>query len=277
MKKLLLILLIGWAGVTACKGPQGDIGPQGAIGPQGPTGPQGVAGPNHRGDLTGFVRLRTEAQVAVTDQSSLSVTAESNGIRTTAVTDQTGKFTLPNLVMGTYTLTYERNGYGTTKAFGIQHIGGASAPNPVPIQTVQAESATRVNNLRLVKADLSSFFSSFGNPVFQFAATRVDDKGSTCNCRFVMVYFSKDPTPTPTLHSASLRLTIGHEQGKEFIDSERSVNFVKGATPFKAGETVYAIAYGSSRPAPYYDPTTERWYDTALNPNPSNSIRITWP
>ena len=279
MKNLLYLFLIGAAVVTACKGPQGDIGPQGPIGSQGSAGPQGVAGPNHRGDLMGFAQLLNEdglIPTGVTDFSSVSVTAESNGIRTTAVSDRAGKFALPNLVMGTYTLTYERNGYGTKKVFEIHHIGGTLAPNPVPPEFIRAISTTQVNNLKVLKA--TKYSTSSG---LVFAATRIDDKGSACNCRMAHIFFSQDPNPSSVKHTADLVIPVGNETGKEFTNSERfldSADYVKGATPFKTGETVYAVIYGSSSTSyGYFDPATEQFYYTALNPNPGNIVKITWP
>lgn len=275
MKRIAILLLVNVLFIGSCKGPAGDIGPQGSAGLQGPQGAQGLAGPNHRGELTGFVQLRNEDFSLKTDHSGVTVSAESNGAKLTATSAQNGKFTLPTVPMGTYTLTYERSGHATMKVFGVQHIGGSSAPSVVPIQDIRALSTTQITNLKLAKIEISQFDDK---PRLLFSTTRADNGGGTCGCRNAFVYLSKDPNPSSSQYSASSAMPVGDEQGKEFTDSfSRSVDYKRGSAPFKSGDAVYAIAYGTIISVSYYDPSTDTRVYTNLNDKPSNIIKITWP
>jgi hypothetical protein len=79
--------------------------------------------PNLEGSLVGFVYTFDEFANLLNDHSNVQVTALGLDHYTTR-TDIEGRFEFKGLPAGTYELHFEKEGFGTLKQFGIQHLGG---------------------------------------------------------------------------------------------------------------------------------------------------------
>jgi hypothetical protein len=75
------------------------------------------------GDITGTIFLYDTLYGKMTDHSGIKVSV--NTLQQT-ITDSKGNWTLPNVPVGTYSLTYEKAGFGTKKYFNIQHTGNGT-------------------------------------------------------------------------------------------------------------------------------------------------------
>ena len=71
-------------------------------------------------NITGSVNLFDDGVTEI-DNSNMTVSVEGSSI--SAITNDSGQFTLSNVPFGTITLVYEKNGYGTFKKFNIVHNG----------------------------------------------------------------------------------------------------------------------------------------------------------
>jgi hypothetical protein len=79
--------------------------------------------PDLKGSLVGYVFTFDEYANRLYDQSNVQVTAlglDHFSIRT----DKNGRFEFKDLPAGTYELHVEKEGFGTMKQFGVQHLGG---------------------------------------------------------------------------------------------------------------------------------------------------------
>jgi hypothetical protein len=90
----------------------------------------GVAGcrktitqPDLTGSLVGYIFAFDEYATLLDDHGNIKVTALGKGQFSTR-SDKNGRFEFKDLPAGTYELHIEKDGFGTLKQFGIQHLGG---------------------------------------------------------------------------------------------------------------------------------------------------------
>ena len=76
--------------------------------------------PSTQANISGSVNLYDESTTLV-DKSNMTVRVLGTTPVITALTDADGKFVLTNVPFGTYTLEYEKTGYGTYQKTGLIH------------------------------------------------------------------------------------------------------------------------------------------------------------
>jgi hypothetical protein len=79
--------------------------------------------PALKGSLVGYVYTFDEFAILKDDHSNVQVSALGLDHFSTR-TDKNGRFEFKDLPAGTYELSLEKEGFGTLKQFGIQHLGG---------------------------------------------------------------------------------------------------------------------------------------------------------
>ena len=79
--------------------------------------------PYLKGDIIGYAFCYDEYGNDLEDYSGIKVVTEP-GRKYSAVTDKNGRYVLKHVLNGTYNLSFEKEGFGTMKMFGIQHLGG---------------------------------------------------------------------------------------------------------------------------------------------------------
>ena len=75
------------------------------------------------GDIIGYAFCFDEYGNKLEDFSGIQVVTEP-GRKYNAFTDKNGFYELKNVIKGNYNLSFEKEGFGTMKMFGIQHSGG---------------------------------------------------------------------------------------------------------------------------------------------------------
>ncbi len=88
-------------------------------------GDTGPAGPSITGDLIGFSYLYDVDGNHVLDNSGIAVSVDGTNI--SATSDSSGRWMLPGLNTGTYTIAISKEGYGTEKIIGYPFVGGGQA------------------------------------------------------------------------------------------------------------------------------------------------------
>ncbi|WP_298315988.1 carboxypeptidase-like regulatory domain-containing protein [uncultured Aquimarina sp.] len=71
-------------------------------------------------DIIGTVELYDDDQNII-DNTGMTVSLEGTSPLITATTDLNGNYSLKNIPFGTYTLVYEKEGFGTYKRFDVEH------------------------------------------------------------------------------------------------------------------------------------------------------------
>lgn len=81
--------------------------------------------PGLEGNLVGYAFTFDEFAVLLGDHSGITVTT-TGPKKYTAITDKKGRYELKRLPTGTYTLQFEKPGFGTMRYYGIKHLGGSA-------------------------------------------------------------------------------------------------------------------------------------------------------
>jgi hypothetical protein len=155
----LLIVLMSMGLLSGCSGIQdmlkGDQGETGSAGEQGVTGnigAQGPAGPALSGRWVGHMylleldgRLASDhSGITVTLMAPVSLTSVGPSLPSSVQTDATGQFVFPEMVTGLYSLSFSKEGYGTTYYYNMSFTGGGDQPwgayGDIPVDTALIKS-----------------------------------------------------------------------------------------------------------------------------------------
>jgi hypothetical protein len=77
------------------------------------------------GTISGYVFLIDKNSNTVSDKSGVAVSLEGTSLQT--LTDASGKWKITNVPAAAYTISYQKQGYGSTKIFGYQFVGNGNA------------------------------------------------------------------------------------------------------------------------------------------------------
>ena len=80
--------------------------------------------PGLEGRMVGYLYSFDEFGTLLDDHSGFRVTALGHAGSYQAISDAKGRFEFIDLPTGTYELHFEKEGFGTLKQFGVQHLGG---------------------------------------------------------------------------------------------------------------------------------------------------------
>jgi len=155
-------MLKGDHGETGEQGPTGNTGAQGPIGE---TGEQGPEGPALSGRWVGHMYLleldgrlaADHSGITVTLMAPVSLTSVGPSLPSSVQTDVSGQFVFPEMVTGLYSLSFSKEGYGTTYYYNMSFTGGGDqrwrAYGDIPVDTAllkapdfQIESIATTNN-----------------------------------------------------------------------------------------------------------------------------------
>ena len=125
--------------------------------------------PDLKGSLVGYVYTFDEFANLLDDHSNVQVTALGLDHFSTR-TDKNGRFEFKDLPAGTYDLNIEKEGFGTMKQFGIQHLGGQPTTLGLSLTGSTNSSAffiyqmptTEIISLSVEKDTLTGVFSFTG-------------------------------------------------------------------------------------------------------------------
>jgi hypothetical protein len=209
-------------------------------------------------DITGTVSLYDEGDTQI-DNSGMTVKVV--GTSKSATTNASGNFTLSGVTFGTYTLTYEKAGYGTFKKYGVEHRNG----NTIISQTTSLGevSTTKVTDL---EAGVEG-----GNVLVSITT---DPAGSLQNKRYVRYFLSTDPEVSNENYTYYSGVILFENNPVRLV---LTPDFLEDEG-FASGQTVYVKAYGDSVFAnDYLDPDLSRWVFPNLNMNAADAVSFVVP
>jgi hypothetical protein len=183
-----------------------------------------------KGTIEGSVNLYDE-KTGPLDNSGMKVTVEGLTPKISTLTDEEGRYRLEEVPFGTYTLVFEKEGYGTYKRFNIKHAVSESSTFVLNAPSLGQKSSTKITK---VEATVS------GEDVTLSVTTETNSNIS--NPLYVRYFMSTSATVSSEdymFDSETLWIAINP---KEFTWS-RSVLEERG---FTSGQTVYVRVYGNS-------------------------------
>ena len=216
--------------------------------------------PITKANIIGSVNLYDEGVTQI-DNSNMIVKVE--GTETSATTDADGDFTLSDVPFGTYTLIYEKSGFGTFKKYDIEHTNTGSSTIIAENPSLGEISTTQITALE----------SSVNGNNIQFSVT-TNPAGNNSNTRYVRYFLSTNSNVSNenyTYYSAGLVSQIN-----PYLITLSQDDLISAG--FSSGQTVYVKAYGDSFWSnDYNDPALGRKIFPNLNMTSANSVSFIVP
>ncbi|TFH22607.1 MAG: carboxypeptidase regulatory-like domain-containing protein [Bacteroidia bacterium] len=120
--------------------------------------------PGLEGNMVGYLYSFDEYGILLEDHSGFKITAMGHAGTHQILSDANGRFEFIALPTGTYELHFKKEGFGTLKQFGVQHLGGKATILLLEyfVQTkhyfLYEISKTRIQHLLIDKDTLSAAF-----------------------------------------------------------------------------------------------------------------------
>lgn len=222
--------------------------------------PAPVPEPITKANIIGSVNLYDEGVTQI-DNSNMLVKVEGTSI--SATTNAEGDFTLSDVPFGTYTLIYEKSGYGTFKKFDIGHSNTGSSTVIANNPSLGKSSTTEVTDLAV---------NVNGNDVVISITT--DPAGSNSNTRYIRYFLSNDANVSNENYMFYSPVLNSQINPNEITLSQSDLT----NAGFSSGQTVHVKAYGDSFWSNEYDdPVLGRKVFPNLNMNSANSVSFVVP
>jgi hypothetical protein len=213
---------------------------------------------NASGMISGKIQLTDEFGNDVVDYSGMKVITQTGAF---GFSDASGEFTIMNLKSGTYTLNYEKSGYGTYRRFNIVVAGTSSVTTLNGTDVLAQKSSTLITNLTASWEPIDQTFT-FGcdiNPV-----------PDPVNARNFRLFFNK----TADVGYDNYLFTPNNSW-----TATTGTGIITGFSPqtllsngFLPGDSVYVVALGESAFSnSYTNPVTgKKLYPNLNTAGPSN-------
>jgi|APHot6391423213_1040247.scaffolds.fasta_scaffold00238_4 hypothetical protein len=216
--------------------------------------------PITKANITGSVNLYDEGTTQI-DNSNMTVKVEGTTPAISATTDANGDFTLEDVPFGTYTILYEKQGFGTFKKFDIEHQNNATAISNTP--SLGEISTTQITNLQANVSSNDIIISVTTNPA-----------GSNGNTRYVRYFLSTDSNVSNENYTYFSLGLVSQINPKEITLTNSDLT----SAGFSTGQTVFVKVYGDSFWSnEYYDSDLGRNVFPNLNMTSTNSVSFIVP
>ncbi len=218
--------------------------------------------PATNGNIIGSVNLYDEGTTQI-DNSNMLVIVEGITPVISAITDANGGFTLSDVPFGTYTLAYEKSGFGTFKKFDVDHTNMGSPTIIAEIPSLGQVSTTQITNLVASANGSNVTFSITTNPA-----------GSNGNTRYVRYFLSTDSNVSNENYTYYSPGLISQINPYQITLSQNDLT----SAGFSSGQTVFVKVYGDSFWSNEYDDLDlERKVFPNLNMASANAISFVVP
>ena len=211
-------------------------------------------------NIIGSVNLYDEGTSQI-ENSGMTVKLEGTSFSVT--TDIQGDFTLTNVPFGTYTITYEKAGFGTFKKFNLAHTNTGSSTIISETPSIGEMSSTEITNLSVTTNPSNIIISATTNPA-----------GNNANRRYVRYFLSENAN----VSNEDYRF---YSQGLISQINPYDINLSQDdliSAGFTTGQTVYIKVYGDSFWSNEYDdPNLQRKVFPNLNMTSASSVSFVVP
>lgn len=211
-------------------------------------------------NIIGSVNLYDEGTSQI-ENSGMTVKLEGTSFSVT--TDIQGDFTLTNVPFGTYTITYEKAGFGTFKKFNLAHTNTGSSTIISETPSIGEMSSTEITNLSVTANPSNIIISATTNPA-----------GNNANRRYVRYFLSENAN----VSNEDYRF---YSQGLISQINPYDINLSQDdliSAGFTTGQTVYIKVYGDSFWSNEYDdPNLQRKVFPNLNMTSASSVSFVVP
>lgn len=211
-------------------------------------------------NIIGSVNLYDEGTLQI---ESSGMTVKLEGTSFSVTTDNQGDFTLTNVPFGTYTITYEKAGFGTFKKFNLAHTNTGSSTIISENPSIGQMSSTEITNLLVTSNPGNIIISATTNPA-----------GNLANTRYVRYFLSENANVSNEDNSFYSQALISNINPYDINLSQDELI----SAGFTTGQTVYIKVYGDSFWSNEYDdPNLQRKVFPNLNITSVSSVSFVVP
>ncbi len=211
------------------------------------------------GSVAGKVKLTDEFGVDLIDYSGLKVSTQTGEF---GITNASGSFIILNLKSGTYSLSYEKTGYGTFKRFNIGVAGTSSVTTLNGTDIMGQKSTTVIGNLS------ASWQSNDQTFTFGCDISPVPDASHP---RAFRLFFSKTSDVSHENYLYTPANSWTSTTGTGVITGFSPQTLTSGG--FAQGDSVYMIAVGESiKTNSYTNPVTGKRVFPNLNITAASNV-----
>ncbi len=219
-----------------------------------PDPPPGVT----KADIFGSMKLFDEGTTEI-DKAGMAVWIEGSIPLITDISDSDGNFRLTDVEFGLPTIVYSKDGFGTYKNIGFQHLN-TGHDNQLPTPVLGHLSSTTVTEL--------TFTEGIDN-VRLFIT--IDPEGTVDEPKYVRLFFGSFSTVDFNEYTSTFKITLITPVPNEVLLTPIQLSNLG----FPSGETVFVKAYGDSFYSnDYFDPETG--FQVFPNVNPISAAEITF-
>ncbi len=241
---LIIVLLIVLA-ITSCKKDEDPI-----------------TTPITKANIIGSVNLYDEGTIQV-DNSGMIVKIDGITPIISDTTNVEGEFTLTDVPFGTYTLIYEKPGFGVFKKFNIEHSNTGSSTLIAGTPSLGQSSSTQTTDLTA---------SVNGNDVVLSVTT--NPAGSNGNSRYIRYFLSTSSNVDAENYTYFSPGLVSQINPKEITLTTSDLS----NAGFSSGETIFVKVYGDSFWSNEYDDANlGRKVFPNLNPSSANAVSFVMP
>lgn len=221
-----------------------------------------ITEPPTKADITGSVNLYDESTLSISN-ADMKVSVIGTSPLISATTDANGKYTLSSVPFGTYTLMFEKTGYGTYIKPGIVHATDGTPTILTNTPSLGKKSSTAITQLTVSQDTSGVVVAASTNPA-----------GSMGNTRYIRYFLSTSSAVSKDNYqyaSAGFVSRINPYQ----------ITFAPGnlsAAGFSGGQTVFIKVYGDAFWSnEYKDPSSGKSVFPNLNENAANAVSFIMP
>lgn len=188
-------------------------------------------------DIIGSVNLYDDG-INPVDNSGMTISTEGTSQSFSATSDTNGDFILSDVISGTYSLCYEKSGYGAYKLYDVDHNDSGSNTIISNTPSLGKISTTEITDLTV---------DDTGADIIITVTT--DPGGNSNSPIFIRYFFNSEPGVSNTAYakySDGLQISI-NPHDKTFTKSDLN------ELGFASGTTVYVRVYGDSFYSNEYD------------------------
>jgi hypothetical protein len=216
-----------------------------------------------RGSLTGYVR-GYKPSVGTSPLENVEVILEGTDPLVTIYTDSNGKFQVPELVTGTYHLTFKKVGYGTYKIPGYSFVGG--------------DLTTTISNVTLYSLpdiqikDVGVSITRYGDVAYGTITIFTDNPESGTTSGYFRYFLSQEEEVSSSQYQET------RINGYYFQGSSHSLQTNFDVKRFPVGTNLYMIIYPCTDQYSYYvDLETGKKIYTSIGESNTGIITIKIP
>jgi len=189
-----------------------------------------VVGVVTRANIIGSVNLYDEGTNPL-PKNGMTVTVVGSSPLISTVTDANGSFVLPDMPFGTYTLSFEKAGFGTYKMTGVAHKNTGSSTVVAPSPSLGQLSTTTISGLTCT--------SGLSNVKLTVTITPVPTNQVA---RYIRVFYSKN-AGVSFYNYTNYSEVYKHMSNPADLELGIKALMEMG---FSSGDIVYARVYGDS-------------------------------